>query len=92
MVRAHRGTWHALGEDGRCQPAGRAPSRWQVVPYVSGKSAGTLAPMIHCRFTNAGQLAEEARIVLPRGRGEITIYGRKTCSFADRAACRIVAP
>jgi len=63
---------------------------------VNNNSAGTLAPMIDCLFTNAGQPVEETRVLL-RGvgagvRGGITIYGPKTDSFVDRAACRVVSP
>lgn len=70
--------------------------RWQVVMYVSNNSAGTLAPMIDCRFTNAGKLVEETRALLPGigagVRGGLTIYGPKTDLFVDRADCRVVSP
>ena len=70
--------------------------RWQVVMYVSNNSAGTLAPMIDCRFTNAGKLVEETRALLPGigagVRGGLTVYGPKTDLFVDRAACRVVSP
>jgi len=70
--------------------------RWQVVLYVSNNSAGTLAPMIDCRFTNAGKLVEETRALLPGigagVRGGVTIFGPKTDLFVDRASCRIVSP
>lgn len=70
--------------------------RWQVVLYVTNNSAGTLAPMIDCRFTNAGKPVEETRVLLPGVgagvRGGLTIYGPKTDLFVDRADCRIVSP
>lgn len=70
--------------------------RWQVVLYVNNNSAGTLAPMIDCRFTNAGKLVEETRVLVPGVgagvRGGITIYGPGTDLFVDRADCRIVSP
>lgn len=70
--------------------------RWQVVMYVSNNSAGTLAPMIDCRFTNAGKLVEETRALLPGigagVRGGLTIYGPRTDLFVDRADCRVVSP
>ncbi|WP_422035450.1 hypothetical protein [Reyranella sp.] len=70
--------------------------RWRVVLYVSNNSAGTLAPMIDCRFTNAGKLVEETRALLPGigagVRGGLTIYGPKTALFVDRASCRVVSP
>ena len=70
--------------------------RWQVVLYVNNNSAGTLAPMIDCRFTNAGKLVEETRVLLPGVgagvRGGLTIYGPRTDLFVDRADCRIVSP
>ncbi|MGQ3301034.1 hypothetical protein [Reyranella sp.] len=73
------------------------PARhWQVVMYVSNNSAGTLAPMVDCRFTNAGKLVEETRALLPGigagVRGGLTIYGPKTDLFVDRASCRVVSP
>jgi hypothetical protein len=70
--------------------------RWQVVLYVNNNSAGTLAPMIDCRFINAGKLVEETRVLVPGVgagvRGGLTIYGPKTDLFVDRADCRIVSP
>jgi len=70
--------------------------RWQVVLYLNNNSAGTLAPMIDCRFTNAGKLVEETRVLLPGVgagvRGGLTIYGPRTDLFVDRADCRIVSP
>lgn len=70
--------------------------RWQVVLYVNNNSAGTLAPMIDCRFTNAGKLVEDTRILVPAVaagvRGGLRIYGPRTDLFVDRAACRIVSP
>jgi hypothetical protein len=70
--------------------------RWQVVLYVNNNSAGTLAPMIDCRFTNAGKLVEETRVLLPGigagVRGGLTIHGPRTDLFVDRADCRIVSP
>jgi hypothetical protein len=70
--------------------------RWQVVLYVNNNSAGTLAPMIDCRFTNAGKPVEETRVLVPGVaagvRGGITIYGPRTDLFVDRADCGIVSP
>lgn len=70
--------------------------RWQVVLYVNNNSAGTLAPMIDCRFTNAGKPVEETRVLTPAiaagVRGGVTIYGPKTDLFVDRATCRVVSP
>lgn len=70
--------------------------RWQVVLYVNNNSAGTLVPMIDCRFTNAGKLVEETRVLMPGiaagVRGGLTIYGPKTDLFVDRATCRVVSP
>lgn len=70
--------------------------RWQVVLYVNNNSAGTLAPMIDCRFTNAGKPVEDTRVLVPGVgtgiRGGITIYGPPTDLFVDRADCRIVSP
>lgn len=70
--------------------------RWQVVLYVNNNSAGTLAPMIDCRFTNAGKLVEDTRVLMPGigagVRGGVVIHGPKTDLFVDRATCRIVSP
>ncbi len=70
--------------------------RWQVVLYVNNNSAGTLAPMIDCRFTNAGKPVEDTRVLMPAiaagVRGGVTIYGPKTDLFVDRATCRVVSP
>ena len=70
--------------------------RWQVALYVNNNSSGTLAPMIDCRFTNAGKPVEETRVLLPGVgpgmRGGITIFGPRTDLFVDRATCRIVSP
>ena len=70
--------------------------RWQVVLYVNNNSSGTLAPMIDCRFTNAGKPVEETRVLLPGVgagmHGGITIFGPRTDLFVDRATCRIVSP
>jgi hypothetical protein len=71
-----------------------AGKRWQVVLYVNNNSAGTMAPMIDCRFTNGGKLVEETRALLPAMggglRAGLTIHGPKTDLFVDRAHCRIV--
>ncbi|WP_428681541.1 hypothetical protein [Reyranella sp.] len=52
--------------------------------------------MIDCRFTNAGKLVEETRVLLPGigagVRGGLTIYGPKPTLYVDRAACRVVSP
>ncbi len=73
-----------------------AGKRWQVVLYVNNNSAGTMAPMIDCRFTNGGKLVEETRALLPAMggglRAGLTIHGPKTDLFVDRAHCRIVSP
>lgn len=70
--------------------------RWLVVLYVNNNSAGTLAPMIDCRFTNAGKLVEDTRVLMPGiaagVRGGVTIHGPKTDLFVDRATCRVVSP
>jgi len=59
-------------------------------------TSGTLAPMIDCRFINAGKLVEETRVLVPGVgagvRGGLTIYGPRTDLFVDRADCRIVSP
>lgn len=73
-----------------------AGRRWQVVLYVNNNSAGTLAPMVDCRFTNGGKLVEETRALLPAMgagvRAGLTIHGPRTDLFVDRAHCRIVSP
>lgn len=70
--------------------------RWQVVLYLNNNSAGTISPVIDCRFTNAGNTVEEARANLPPvGAGQrvgLTIYGPRTNLFVDRAECRLASP
>ena len=70
--------------------------RWQVVLYLNNNSAGTIAPMIDCRFTNADNLVEATRANLPPvGPGQrvgLAIYGPQTSLFVDRAECRLASP
>jgi hypothetical protein len=70
--------------------------RWQVTLYLDNNSADTVNPVIDCRFTNSGNLVEEARaLVSPTGAGVrvgMTIYGPKTTLFVDRANCRVTSP
>ena len=70
--------------------------RWQVVLYLNNNSAGTINPVIDCRFTNAGNTVEEARANLPPvGAGQrvgLAIHGPPTNLFVDRAECRLASP
>lgn len=70
--------------------------RWQVVLYLDNNSANTVAPLIDCRFTNAGKLVEDTHVLVPAvGAGVrvgMTIHGPKTDLFVDRAACAVTSP
>jgi hypothetical protein len=70
--------------------------RWQVVLYLDNNSAGTVVPVINCRFTNAGRLVEQTHVLVPAiGAGlrvGMRIYGPKTDLFVDRANCSVTSP
>lgn len=70
--------------------------RWQVVLYLNNNSGRTVAPLLHCSFTNGGKPVEETRVLLPAvGAGVrvgLTVQGPKTNLFVDRAACRVESP
>jgi hypothetical protein len=70
--------------------------RWQVVLYLQNNSATTVAPLLNCRFTNAGRLVEETHVLVPAvGPGlrvGMVIYGPKTDLFVDRANCGVKSP
>ncbi len=70
--------------------------RWQVVLYLNNNSAATVAPLLHCSFTNAGKPVENTRVLVPAvGAGirvGLTVYGPRTDLFVDRASCRVESP
>jgi hypothetical protein len=70
--------------------------RWQAVLYLNNNSAFTMAPVINCRFTNAGRSVEDTRAVLPPidsgDRVGFTVYGPKTNLFVDHVTCRVAIP
>ena len=70
--------------------------RWQVVLYLNNNSAGTINPVVDCRFTNSGNPVEDVRANLPPVAGGqrvgLTIYGPQTTLFVDRAECRLASP
>ncbi len=70
--------------------------RWQVVLYLNNNSNRTIAPLLHCQFSNAGKPVEETRVLLPAvGAGVrvgLTVYGPRTSLFVDRATCRVESP
>jgi hypothetical protein len=70
--------------------------RWQVVLYLNNNSAGTINPIINCRFTNAGNVVEQTQAVLPPVAGGqrvgLVINGPATTLFVDRADCALGAP
>lgn len=70
--------------------------RWQVVLYLNNNSNRTIAPLLHCQFSNAGKPVEETRVLLPAVGGGVrvglTIYGPKTSLFVDRATCKVESP
>jgi hypothetical protein len=70
--------------------------RWQVVLYLDNNSANTVAPLLSCRFTNAGKLVEETHVLVPAvGAGlrvGMIVHGPKTDLFVDRATCAVKSP
>ena len=70
--------------------------RWQVVLYLDNNSAGAVAPLITCRFTNSGKLVEETHVLVGAvGAGlrvGLIIHGPKTDLFVDRASCAVKSP
>lgn len=70
--------------------------RWQVVLYLNNNSAGVINPVIDCRFTNSGNLVEQAQAnvppVAPGQRVGLAIYGPPTNLFVDRADCNLASP
>lgn len=70
--------------------------RWQVVLYLNNNSGRTIAPLLHCNFTNAGKPVEQTRVLvaaLGAGvRAGLTIQGPTTNLFVDRATCRVESP
>ena len=87
---------HRFNSNGRSNNKLRHKFKHRHNCRSNNNSAGTLAPMIDCRFTNAGKLVEETRVLVPGVgpgvRGGLTIYGPRTDLFVDRADCRIVSP
>ena len=73
-----------------------AGKRWQVVLYLQNNSAGTVTPLLNCRFTNAGRLVEQTHVLVPAvGAGlrvGMVVYGPKTDLFVDRANCDVKSP
>lgn len=70
--------------------------RWQVVLYLNNNSNRTIAPLLHCRFSNASKPVEETRVLVPAVGGGVrvglTVYGPKTSLFVDRATCKVESP
>jgi hypothetical protein len=70
--------------------------RWQVVLYLNNNSNRTVAPLLHCQFSNAGKPVEETRVLVPAIGGGVrvglTVYGPKTSLFVDRATCKVESP
>jgi hypothetical protein len=67
--------------------------RWQVTLYLNNNSAGTINPVIDCRFTNGGQLVESTRASLPPIAGGqrvgLVVYGPTSNLFVDRSDCQL---
>lgn len=70
--------------------------RWQVVLYLNNNSSRTVAPLLHCSFTNAGKPVEQTRVLVPAlGAGVrvgLAVHGPATSLFVDRATCRVESP
>ena len=73
-----------------------AGQRWQVALQLNNNSAGLINPVVACRFTNSGNLVEEAQANLPPVAGGqrvgFMIYGPPANLYVNRADCRLVAP
>ena len=70
--------------------------RWQVVLYLNNNSNRTIAPLLHCQFSNAGKPVEQTRVLVPAVGGGVRVglpvYGPKTSLFVDRANCKVESP
>jgi hypothetical protein len=70
--------------------------RWQVVLYLNNNSGRTIAPLLHCSFTNAGKPVEQTRVLVAAVgagvRAGLTVDGPATNLFVDRATCRVESP
>jgi len=70
--------------------------RWQAVLYLNNNSTFTMASIVGCRFTNAGNLVQETRGLLPPvGSGQrvgFSVYGPKSDIFVDHVYCRVIEP
>ena len=70
--------------------------RWQVVMYIQNNSAGTVVPLLNCRFTNSGRLVEETHVLVPAMgagiRAAMIINGPKTDLFVDKVQCWVKSP
>ncbi|MBM3647751.1 MAG: hypothetical protein FJX11_08180 [Alphaproteobacteria bacterium] len=69
--------------------------RWQVTLRLDNNSAGTINPVVECRFTNGGSPVEDARASLPPVAGGqrvgFVVYGPPSTLFVDRADCRLAS-
>jgi hypothetical protein len=70
--------------------------RWQMTMYLNNNSGQPVNPVLTCRFTNAGQVVETTRAVLPAVAGGVrvgfTVYGPRVDLFVDRGACQVDQP
>jgi hypothetical protein len=70
--------------------------RWQVTLYLNNNSGNTIAPVVECRFTNAGNTVITTRVAVSQigagVRAGIAVMGPRTDIFVDRASCQIASP
>jgi len=69
--------------------------RWQMALYLNNNSAGTISPVVECRFANGNNTVENARAGLPPvaagQRVGFVIYGPPSNIFVDRADRQLVS-
>lgn len=73
------------------------PARhWLSLLYVTNNSAGPVAPVVGCQFTNHGRDVEITRVMIPTaGPGErlgVPVRGPRYDIFVDRVTCELLAP
>lgn len=70
--------------------------RWQVTLYLNNNSGNPVAPVLECRFTNAGSPVTATRVAVSQigagVRAGVAVMGPRTDIFVDRASCQIVSP
>ena len=70
--------------------------RWQMAMSLNNNSGQTINPVLTCRFTNADQVVQTTRAILPPVPGGtrvgFTVYGPKVNLFVDHSGCQVDQP